>query len=168
MTKEIDRFWASVEKTSSCWNWLGEITWCGYGRFSRTESNVRTRTGAHRKALELTFGKIQEGLFVCHKCDNRRCVRPDHLFLGTQKDNLSDMVQKGRSAKGETHGRYTKPGRTARRERHGRALLTEQQVIEIRQRYAVGDITLTNLAKDYAVCRSQVWNITSGNQWVQS
>lgn len=94
-----ERFWAGVEKTDGCWNWVLST------RNKDVEYGcIRDREGksqrTNRVSWELHFGPIPEGMIVCHKCDNPRCVRPDHLFLGTHKDNHDDMVRKGRQAKG--------------------------------------------------------------------
>ena len=91
-----DRFWAKVEKTDGCWLWTGAISGgTGYGGFA-WELKPHLQTGAHRASWLLHNGEIPEGLWVLHHCDNRRCVRPDHLFLGTAKDNHTDMLVKGR------------------------------------------------------------------------
>src|SRR5271165_4726377 len=88
----MKRFWDKVEKTDGCWNWKAYIGPDGYGRFG-----FRGKIpGPHRVSWELSFGPIPDGLNVCHKCDNRRCVRPDHLFLGTDRDNILDCIRKGR------------------------------------------------------------------------
>lgn len=94
MTKRVltpiaDRFWPKVQKTDVCWLWIG-ATSAGYGRIGRG------RAKDHEVSWELHNGPVPHGLWVLHKCDNPPCVRPDHLFLGTQSDNMKDAEAKGR------------------------------------------------------------------------
>lgn len=111
-----DRFWSKVIKTDTCWNWTAAIFQTrGYGQFQMDGTPRR----AHRVSYEWANGPIPAGLCVLHRCDNRRCVRPDHLFLGTHGDNNRDMFAKQRENK--AHG-----------EQHYRSRLTEADVRAIR------------------------------------
>jgi len=95
-------FWAEVEKTDGCWLWRAALSTNGYGQTSRDGVQIR----AHRLAWELERGPIPVGLLVLHRCDVPTCVNPDHLFLGTNKDNSRDMAAKGRDGnqhKAKTH-----------------------------------------------------------------
>jgi hypothetical protein len=121
------RFWSKVKKVDGCWEWIGVKARNGYGLFTVSGR----RLGAHRVVYTLIRGEIPEGFCVLHQCDNPGCVNPEHLFLGTNADNVADRNAKGRTARGrdtvppekrargERHGRNTKPERSARGERHG-------------------------------------------------
>lgn len=125
-----DRFWEKVNKSDGCWLWTASIyPKSGYGQFTDEHGKGIT---AHSFAWKLVFGEIPEGLDVCHTCDVRRCVRIDHLFLGTRLQNMQDAVAKGRIAHGESHGM---------------AKITEGQVIEFRKRHKSGE-TVKQIALD--------------------
>ena len=87
-----ERFWANVDKSDTCWEWTGYFHPYGYGVLYVEGKNIL----AHRLSWELENGSIPEGMQVLHHCDNPPCVRHDHLFLGTQADNIEDMCEKGR------------------------------------------------------------------------
>jgi hypothetical protein len=123
--KFIERFWSKVKKCEGCWEWTGHLTPGGYGRMRIGDGR---RRGAHQISWMIHFGSIPDGLSVLHHCDNPRCVRPDHLFLGTQQDNLSDMRAKGRQRWGNQMG-----------ENNGRARLTVTQVRTLRSRWIAGE-----------------------------
>lgn len=87
------RFWIKVKKTDSCWLWMAGKFHFGHGRFKIRNKNKQ----AHRVSWEMKNGPIPNGMLVCHKCDVPSCVNPDHLFLGTYKDNMQDSLLKGRN-----------------------------------------------------------------------
>lgn len=114
------------------------------------------QTLAYRICWELCFGKpIPDGFCVCHKCDNPNCVNPDHLFLGTQLDNVRDMHTKGR-AKYKVH----------RGEKHGMAILSEKDVADIKMLREWG-LMHKDLAVMFGVCKSQIGNVLNGVSWTK-
>jgi hypothetical protein len=132
---------------SGCWEWQGYIDKHGYGKI--TIDGYPSL--AHRASWQSCFGDINDGLLVCHKCDNRKCVNPNHLFLGTPKENSLDMFAKGRAP-------------VVIGERHGSAKLTENQVIDIRRRYKAGAVQRT-LAKEYGVNPMAINKIVHNKTW---
>lgn len=100
-----ERFWSQVRKSEGCWEWMGTRDPSGYGL-----TYFGAALKAYRVAWELTHGPIPAGLHVCHACDNPPCCRPDHLWLGTHRDNMDDMVAKGRSVRGRTYEAGPRPG----------------------------------------------------------
>ena len=151
-----NRFWSKVHKTVDCWLWIGHVATRdpakdGYGRFNAQKEFGATL--AHRVAWILTNGQVPADLLVLHKCDNRKCVNPDHLFLGTDQDNFDDMRAKGR----ERH-----VGATG--EAHGHAKLTDEKVRAIRKRYAELN-SLTKVAKEFGITFQNVSCIKNRKTW---
>jgi hypothetical protein len=95
----MERFVAYVQKTSGCWLWTASLTSTGYGQMMVHGKKQK----AHRVSWEIHHGPIPDGMCVCHACHNPRCVKPEHLYLGTQSDNVADMKASGRA-----RGRYSK------------------------------------------------------------
>lgn len=154
-----DRFWAKVNKTDGCWLWTGCTVRGGYGQFSTNKHLI----SAHRYSYALHSGPIPDQLNVCHRCDNPACVRPDHLFLGTQAENIADKVAKSRQAKGSTHGTKVKPERVARGTRQGTSKLTDDQVRAIRALRP--HLTVRALALQFGVSSSTIQDIVTWQIW---
>ncbi len=155
-------FWSHVEVVEgACWPWRG-ATLRGYGKFN---SRALGRTfSAHRFAYEAVRGPIPEGQNVLHRCDNPPCCNPDHLFLGTQADNVADMVAKGRGASGDRSGSRRHPERLPRGERHGMAKLSAEQVAEIRATPMKRGMQRA-FARRFGVSEATVSYILSGKVW---
>ncbi len=111
----------------------------------------------HRIMYEKYKGKIENGLFVCHKCDNPTCINPEHLFLGTNADNFNDMRNKNRHSKGLKHGIKL------RGEKNGFHKLTEKEAIEIK--YGYQEVPYKNIALKYGVCNSTIGAIKRNINW---
>jgi hypothetical protein len=154
------RFWAMVEKTETCWNWTGALG-AGYGQIKVGHRMI----GAHRYSWELHHGDIPKGLWVLHRCDNPRCVRPDHLFLGTNSDNILDAHAKGRVPAAAIEAFRANRALHAQGSANPRAKLTEEQARDIRIRYAAGGTTQERLAAQYRVDESLISLITRRKVW---
>ena len=140
-----EKFMERVEKQSDgCWKWTG-TTRRGYGVVGRDYKSVL----AHRLAYEYLVGEIPNGMYVCHRCDNPICVNPEHLFLGTQIDNMADMVKKCRQARGASC-------------KHNR--LSEDEVLQIRSHLRSGK-TLREISLQFGVAHSTIWRIRSEETW---
>ena len=143
-----ERFWEKIDKKSDngCWNWTGTCNTNHYGEFSIRGKRVRI----HRFSWEIHFGKIPNGLFVCHTCDNPKCANPEHLFLGTYQDNSDDKVKKNRQIVGENHCLHK---------------LIESQVKEIRRLCCEGKLSQRKIAKVFNVSHSLIGYIHKNKRW---
>lgn len=145
-----ERFWMKVKRSSECWEWIGCLSGTGYGNFYANGKLYLT----HRYSWEEEYGVIPYGLCVLHKCDNRACVRPSHLFLGTKKQNTADMFSKGRQRNlGIMKGQD-----------HGEAKLKNEDVLRIRLEVAAGR-KQKDLAAELGVSISLVSLIVRRRAW---
>jgi hypothetical protein len=163
------RFWGKVRKTAGCWEWTASISTRGYGSFFHEGRSQP----AHRVSWMLENGPIPVGMLVCHHCDNRVCVRPDHLFLGTTKDNTVDAYAKGRLnprlydgtlATLAADAQRADPSKRSLGEHHPTAKLTHSQVLDIRSRRAAGE-SQSDLARAFGIGQSHVSAIVLGKKW---
>jgi len=162
---DIARFWSYIpDRTDGCWLWTSVPNQNGYGRFSFGGVGGHNVL-AHRVSYFIHYGEIPDGLFVCHKCDVRLCVNPEHLFIGTQKDNLRDAIAKGRLKMGRDHGSNVRPETVPRGVNHWSAKLTEEQVRAIRSEYVPRKVTCAKLAAKYGINNAHVSHIVRGKSW---
>jgi len=145
-----DRFWSKVNKTESCWLWTGSKSDFGHGQIRIDGRN----TVASRYVWEIMKGPITDRLFVLHKCDNPTCVRIDHLFLGTQKDNIKDMHSKGRAFKGNYKGKLNPASK-----------LTEEEVIRMREMHHESNLNYCELARLFKVHNTTSRAIIKRENW---
>lgn len=149
----LERFWNRVNKDGpvcyehlgQCWEWVGPRLENGYGKFGQQGLT-------HRYSWVIHNDSIPDGLQVLHKCDNRCCVNPDHLFVGTPNDNMQDKIAKGNQVRGEDQGSHK---------------LTEDEVKEIRRRYKRYSHTNGSgaLAKEFNVSLTQIWRVAKSKHW---
>lgn len=145
----IERFhekW-SLNSMTGCWEWIGATAGRGYGFIKRP--GERKQIYAHRLSWLIHYGEIKDGLHVCHVCDNARCVKPSHLFLGTSKDNMQDMKAKDRHLPGS---------------RNGNAKLSDDKVMQIFNLANQG-VSQGEIGRIYGVAQSTVWKILRGQRY---
>lgn len=164
------RFWSRVNKTEDCWLWTGKAI-AGPRHSDRPVVSFRGHSSyVARIAWILQVGEIPNGLSVLHHCDVPRCVRRDHLFLGTHLDNMRDMTAKGRNVfqqkpwlgGGGWQNKY--PDRVLRGERHGRSKLTQEAVRTMRQLRADG-IAYSDIAVRFNIAKSTARDAIVGFHW---
>lgn len=143
-----ERFWSHVDKSNAdgCWLWTAATHTYGYGRLFANG----VVTEAHRVSYELNVGPIPDGMHVCHRCDNPPCVRPEHLFLGTNTENRRDSVRKNRHAHGV---------------KQGGTKLTDEIACTIRKRFASGETNKSALAREYGVTSSCIHDVLTSKTW---
>lgn len=150
LTENFKRlFWAKVSsnrKPDQCWEWIGQKGRLGYGVIGAKTENGRRPLAAHRVSFEIHVGTISSGLCVLHHCDNPSCVNPAHLFLGTRDDNNKDAAQKCRVRFGERHHFTT---------------ISDETVLEIRQKVAAG-VHYSKAAKVFNISLEQARRIANG------
>ena len=175
--KQIACFWskAEINPATGCLEWMGGRRG-GYGRVKFKKRTIPT----HRLAYFLYHGVNPGKLCVLHTCDNPPCLSKAHLFLGTNQDNMDDMIKKGRSLKGDRNptrtnpeilargsrnGMHTKPEKRSKGESNGNSKLTDEQVREIRNSYIPNVVSANFLARKYQVAKPQILNIIHRRTW---
>jgi hypothetical protein len=150
----LERFWAKVDKSGDCWLWTAVLDHRGYGHI-RVGDRMAS---AHRTSWELAFGPIPagpgyHGTCVLHRCDTPRCVRPEHLFLGTNEENMADMVRKNRQAKQRGDG-------------HPSSKISSHHVAVIRALHAWGvPLSLRRLAEMFRVSPAEISHVRNRRNW---
>lgn len=142
----MERFFVKIKKTKGCWHWLAAKDPNGYGQFNYNGVVLP----AHKVSYIIHKGEVPKGMVLLHKCDNRYCVNPDHLEIGTQAENMADMVAKGRSCRGTAH-------RDAK--------LCPKRVRKARKMYESGKHTITAIAEYFGVTRSPMARAIRGESW---
>lgn len=153
--KTVYRFLSKISKTDSCWNWTAGLAHHGYGQFRFGQRPWKS----HRMSWTIHNGPIPDGLLVLHRCDNRICVNPDHLYLGTTADNTADMMAKNRCARFPMRKGELVPT----------AKLTKENVAYIRSVYVKRkQPTLATLAKQFGVDPTTIHSVVIGESWIIS
>ncbi len=148
----MEKLWKRINKKGEdeCWEWLGSVSKNGYGQFGINNKVYYT----HRAVYELIYGIIPKGLCVCHKCNNPPCCNPNHLFLGTARENSDKRDREGRWRTGDYCG-----------EKHGRSKLTEKNIMEIRTLYSTGKYFQRELGEMFGVSRTHIDRILGKRTW---
>jgi len=157
--RDIEIFWSKVEKTNGCWKYNGAKDRDGYHAHSYIANGKRIKTGAHRFMMMVNGHTIPKDYVVCHHCDNPSCVNPNHLFIGTVKDNNDDKVRKGRQTKllGSKNPLSKLDEATAKK-------IKAEAVVGSRVGYNNGS-NIKTVAKKYGVHIETVRLIANGKTW---
>jgi hypothetical protein len=149
--KQKELFWSRIDKEKSeffdCWEWTGRVNGKGYGEI---DFHQFSHSYSHRIAWILTNGEIPDGLCVLHECDNPPCCNPDHLYLGTNKDNVDDKMRKGRHRCGQDAGT---------------SKLVNEEVLEIRRLYNEDGMRISCIARKYRRGYNTIRYIVNGVHW---
>lgn len=163
--KQIDRFWGKVDimGPQECWTWLSSKSGGRYGAFTANNRHYQS----HRVSYSIKNGAIPEGKVICHTCDNPLCVNPEHLFMGTQLDNVTDMMNKNRQRLtfGGEGGRLKQVQNTARGSENHLSKLNEESVLSIRREYVRRVVTHKMLASKYGVTTENIKMILKRKTW---
>lgn len=148
--KRAERFWAKATRPAEgCWEWQFSKNIFGYGKVGWVREDGKHTCAAHRIAWELTHGPIPAGLFVCHRCNNKACIRPDHLYLATDAENKRDAIRDGLFT-----GAHNQPSK-----------LTPDQVREIRRINLEEGLGHRRLAKRFGMSRGAILMIIRNRAW---
>ena len=144
---------SEIDAATGCWNWTG-TTRNGYGRLTvgSRRNGTRKTAGAHRAAYEAFVGPVPVGMEVCHSCDNRRCINPEHLFAGTRQDNVDDRERKGRN-------------RPLFGEQNPMAKLSAEKVLAARREYETGKDGYLLISRRYGVDKTTIMDAIKGVNW---
>jgi len=141
-------YYTTIPNENGCMEWTGARDRKGYGMLMVNHKHVLS----HRLSYQLFKGEIPKGMCICHTCDNTKCVAPDHLWCGTQKENILDRLNKGRSARQSG-------------EKNAASTLTDSQAIEIKKLLNTTNMTQVDIAKKFNVEKKVVWRIKNNISW---
>ncbi len=163
-----ERFWSKVDRSAgpdACWLWRRAITSSGYGNFGICGRRIcPAYAGAHHVAFELTYGSIRKGFVIAHRCGNKACCNPRHLFE-TEWDAWGEHASNlGFSQSGPKHWSHREPEKTARGSRSGVAILTESDIPRIRRLIASG-VNYRKIGRRFGVTGANIWCIAKGISW---